>query len=906
MSKKQESLKVEIYNLLKSRGLQPLSLDSSGKTVPIPDEAEVFQFEFIKDDENYGKVYVTLDGLHQLIIYYNDEVASSPKAGSNDSESWENLLRILKRFATQRQLSFELSDQDNLENDMAKREHLKKQEQVNESYFAQGKKASYSDNVPTVTMRIQHTRVMEEGEQRFRHIEKIFVENQLGERFLLPTNKPGLGRVYARHIAEGGKSGDDRWNHITSLCEEYNKMAGFVRATRNGQFNESAQRLVTEGINHYQKLRESLSKLTGKRGYNAYFESYTPALMEDEEQMDLSEMFMSSSLDPRIESVMPILSKLSKNLGENKELAEVIALEEWADSLVEFAPPSGDDNGGDDDELLKKIAKQWWLGTEQDMIKAERTLASMGWEIGEDEGSYDNGGVFVVRAGDVNGKSYQSWPHEELAELDEDWKSALAGGALAASMALGGGMAHAQSVDAQAPTSATQQAPIGSTFTAGVDVVGPRMIAYKGGEFKFAGRDAEAPATAKTSVVVPMSAVGVRSFKPVTVQLDTNTGMYYVSAQQPANEGTDDYVDPEEADYGDDYQNMVKGAGEFVKGIDQRKLDTIKRMHDIISGKNKEQGVAEGEGNLAKALDTLGGSYSGWHQVDSHEPDIEKYEWDDGEGGHYAGGSIEHNLKTGQVTVDFADEYNDEIKGTFKNMGDAMRALRGGYPGSHGGRAPNFDRLGHRTPPGPDDLRKTDRTGRKGTIGGGYAGNLKGSIQANKGRLGPKGVLPEQDMTEGLGYSQDPEQAKWYHEGRKAYKGGTTGNLIQDIARKHGCPKEWLKAFHAGYQDQEGWGKDDVSEEGKGLWANIHAKRERIKNGSGEHMRKPGSKGAPTASALKKSATEGVAEDLDPEQKSAGQFSVKDKFAKPGTLVGANESKEGQADLDTIKRLVGL
>ena len=45
-----------------------------------------------------------------------------------------------------------------------------------------------------------------------------------------------------------------------------------------------------------------------------------------------------------------------------------------------------------------------------------------------------------------------------------------------------------------------------------------------------------------------------------------------------------------------------------------------------------------------------------------------------------------------------------------------------------------------------------------------------------------------------------------------------------------------------------------VAEESKGLWANIHAKRERIKHGSGEHMRKPGSKGAPTADALRKSA----------------------------------------------------
>jgi hypothetical protein len=40
----------------------------------------------------------------------------------------------------------------------------------------------------------------------------------------------------------------------------------------------------------------------------------------------------------------------------------------------------------------------------------------------------------------------------------------------------------------------------------------------------------------------------------------------------------------------------------------------------------------------------------------------------------------------------------------------------------------------------------------------------------------------------------------------------------------------------------------------KGLYANIHAKQRRIKAGSGERMRKPGSKGAPTAKAFKQAA----------------------------------------------------
>ena len=40
----------------------------------------------------------------------------------------------------------------------------------------------------------------------------------------------------------------------------------------------------------------------------------------------------------------------------------------------------------------------------------------------------------------------------------------------------------------------------------------------------------------------------------------------------------------------------------------------------------------------------------------------------------------------------------------------------------------------------------------------------------------------------------------------------------------------------------------------KGLYANIHAKLNRIKAGSGEKKRKPGTKGAPTAKNFRQSA----------------------------------------------------
>ena len=49
--------------------------------------------------------------------------------------------------------------------------------------------------------------------------------------------------------------------------------------------------------------------------------------------------------------------------------------------------------------------------------------------------------------------------------------------------------------------------------------------------------------------------------------------------------------------------------------------------------------------------------------------------------------------------------------------------------------------------------------------------------------------------------------------------------------------------------------KRNVMAKRPGLWANIHAKRNRIASGSGEKMRKPGSPGAPTAKALRDSKT---------------------------------------------------
>lgn len=93
----------------------------------------------------------------------------------------------------------------------------------------------------------------------------------------------------------------------------------------------------------------------------------------------------------------------------------------------------------------------------------------------------------------------------------------------------------------------------------------------------------------------------------------------------------------------------------------------------------------------------------------------------------------------------------------------------------------------------------------------------------------------------------------------------------------------------------------DLTEKKRGLWDNIHAKRERIKRGSGERMRKPGSKGAPTDADFKAASEEYTGAEKvsknknDPSSRFDGTTSLSNVY---------KETTPGQSKLKTIKKVV--
>lgn len=177
-----------------------------------------------------------------------------------------------------------------------------------------------------------------------------------------------------------------------------------------------------------------------------------------------------------------------------------------------------------------------------------------------------------------------------------------------------------------------------------------------------------------------------------------------------------------------------------------------------------------------------------------------------------------------------------------------------------------------------------------------FKDHLKESCDCWKGHKRVPGTKPcapgscvkeSLELDESLDPSEIASNPKMYDASiaKKAYyhKSATASDkesLARHLDRHHGN-KEWRKPVK----------EDTVTEGERGLWDNIHAKRKRIKAGSGEKMRKPGSKGAPTDAAIKASQNEEVEhtdylleypEDLQ-KMKKADSYKVGDKvFTKVG------------------------
>jgi hypothetical protein len=126
---------------------------------------------------------------------------------------------------------------------------------------------------------------------------------------------------------------------------------------------------------------------------------------ENDDSVNLNELFVQEILDPRIESVMPILSRLNKGIQENKELTQ---LESWADQII---INSLDINNIGDDMNINEIVGESLVNERK--VKVKNPVAKFAGKTNKGAGKHKVKTKTIPRKAKHKSKTYEEKKIEE-------------------------------------------------------------------------------------------------------------------------------------------------------------------------------------------------------------------------------------------------------------------------------------------------------------------------------------------------------------------------------------------------------------------------------------------------------------------------------------------------------------
>jgi len=369
MSKEIESISSALFDKIRSRFTNVTLGDEKAKACSNPSDARFFNFTYSGEDgAEFGNVTISLIDETSLKVYFGQNIS-----GDMDREQrkeWYEFLRSLRKFAKRNLLTFDTRDINKSNLDLKDIKQQSKADNtfstdditVTESklYGTPGRPYnSFADKGNTKILIRHADKVNDEVRgSRARRIQEIFLETERGERFLLSHTNLHGAYAMAENLNAGGTIYDERADHINSLIAEMSAMRHFVRSTKHRQFADTETADMTRSaVHHYDKIKRTLRQMRGARGYRSYFESWMPAV-EEENLVDvdaLRERFVKKIYDDRFTEALPIVFKAYKKYKSEAagQLGDELA--EWADEVTEssWSQPNSTEKSAALVELLK-------------------------------------------------------------------------------------------------------------------------------------------------------------------------------------------------------------------------------------------------------------------------------------------------------------------------------------------------------------------------------------------------------------------------------------------------------------------------------------------------------------------------------------------------------------------------
>lgn len=327
----EENVSKSVFDFLKSRFILSQSTDGSGQPTTEGAKMKVFSFEFkTKKGKTLGNVVVSLlddeDSSNSVKIYFGKDIASAP---SEELAEFQKFLGDLRLFAKSNMLGFSVKD--------INRGQLRAKD-INpmfESQFGEigGSVRTSVQPLDRLRLIIKHSDKIDPKipGARSRKIEKIYLANTRGERFLMPFTSLKAARAMARHVSNGGTPYDEFGNTICHYVDELGELRSFFRKMRNVQVEDPRMQEILQSVkDRYTEIKKTLSHLNSQGGYIKHKASQSPGLANDIDDVAPPGLEPLDEISESISSALPYVWRAYNK----RKLQETEDFSSWAGNFI--------------------------------------------------------------------------------------------------------------------------------------------------------------------------------------------------------------------------------------------------------------------------------------------------------------------------------------------------------------------------------------------------------------------------------------------------------------------------------------------------------------------------------------------------------------------------------------------
>jgi hypothetical protein len=342
----------DLFDKVRSRFTNLEMGDETGAVTIDPALARFFDFDFIQEGNNLGRVSISLNEPGSLKIYYSQGITENQDDPAK--QYWFKFLKEMRFFAMRRLLRFDTRDitKTNLDkNDfqvMAATQGPKEEnmpETMNESRWnhKSTKKTSRAVRGATEVI-VRHAHPVDEmfpgSRSQRKNIKAIFIQNKDGERFKYPFIHPAGAFAMAQHVDHGGIPHDPAGKAIIKMSEQIAQLAEFQKKISRSTLHDDATGITEKAIGRLQQLKAQVESLGKRHHYECWMAEFNgEAAGDDIMELDAVTMeqykqaFTQTSFEEELAGYFPLLHKIMSE--DNKIDLEDYVSEENKDAYCD-------------------------------------------------------------------------------------------------------------------------------------------------------------------------------------------------------------------------------------------------------------------------------------------------------------------------------------------------------------------------------------------------------------------------------------------------------------------------------------------------------------------------------------------------------------------------------------------